>query len=90
MNRGTVKVLAHPRYVCVYVCDTRTHAHTRARARARVYIEIEVAAYQKACCRSCIKLYLVNRNVTLTNLEHGAVTVALIRNTSVFTSFSYG
>jgi hypothetical protein len=75
MNRGTVKVLARP----AYVCDTHIH----------VYIEIEIAAYQKACCRSCIKLHLVNRNVTPPNLEHGGVIVALIRNAAVFTSFSY-
>ena len=43
MNRGTAKVLAHP----TYVCDTYTH----------VYVEIEVAAYQKACCRSCINVF---------------------------------
>ena len=70
--------------MCVCVCDTHTHTHTH------VYIEIEVATYEKACCHSCIKLYLVNRNVTPINLEHGGVIVALIRNADVFASFSYG
>jgi hypothetical protein len=62
VNRGTVKVLALPTCVCVCVCVCVTHTYTHT--HTRVYIEIEVTkAYQKACCRSCIKFYLVNRNV---------------------------
>ena len=85
-NRGTVKVLAHQ----TYMCDTHTHTHTLTHTNTHVYIDIEVAAYQKACCRSCINLYLVIRNVTPTSLEHGRVIGFLIRNAAVFISFSYG
>jgi hypothetical protein len=35
-----------------------------------------------------MKVYLVNRNVTATILEHDGIIVAVIRNAAVFTSFS--